>query len=260
MTEKLGLLGIDESFLPRVSTDGEMLGEYLNISVSPALGDNQASFLGSVGCDEDSLLINIGTGAQVCAIGSYREPCEDIEIRPFICGKYLICGSSLCGGSGYGMLESFFRSYAHALGLEYTSQYKTINDIAVEAYNNGEIGLKVDASFCGKRSDPASRGAIYNIDLHSFTPSALVIGVLRGICEELYGMYRLFSEEKKCAIASGGAVRKNPVLQKLLSDRFGMAVAVSNIVEEAAIGAALFSALSFGKIKSADNVSGLLNT
>ena len=103
--------------------------------------------------------------------------------------------------------------------------------------------------FFGKRSDPARRGSINNIDRQNFTPSALVLGVLRGMCNELYELYEGFEEKKTNIVASGGGVRQNEVLKKLIADRFGASVSVNAPHEEAATGAALFAAFVVGKAK-----------
>ena len=87
------------------------------------------------------------------------------------------------------------------------------------------------------------------IDRENFTPSALCLGVLRGMCEELYSLYSAFPKKCDHALASGGAVRKNPLLRKLLEDRFGIPVTVNNTDEEAATGAALFSEFCIGRCK-----------
>ena len=50
----------------------------------------------------------------------------------------------------------------------------------------------------------------------------MVIGVLRGMCNELYELYECFGITKKNIVASGGGVRKNDVLKRLIADRFGV--------------------------------------
>jgi sedoheptulokinase len=247
--EKLSLLGINAHLLPSVTAESKIIGMCRGIPVAVALGDNQASFLGSVNNNQDSILVNIGTGSQISAVSAGCEPTTDIEIRPFIEGKYLACGSALCGGFAYSMVETFFRNYMLSAGMQDASQYKIINQLALEAYENGEKGLDVDVSFFGKRSDPTKRGSIKNIDRQNFTPSALVLGVLRGMCNELYELYEDFEEKKTNIVASGGGVRKNEVLKKLIADRFGASVSVNVTREEAAIGAALFAAFVVGKVK-----------
>ena len=257
--DKLSLLGMDLSFLPQVTRESRMIGACQGIPVAVALGDNQASFLGSVSDHQGSALINIGTGSQISAVSEYRESSSDIEIRPFIEGKYLVCGSALCGGFAYSMVEAFFRSYMVSAGMQDVSQYKTINQIAYDAYENGERGLEVDVSFFGKRSDPNKRGAIKHINRENLTPSALVIGVLRGMCNELYELYEEFSEKKPKIVASGGAVRNNNVLKKLIAERFGATVVVNATREEAATGASLFALFVAGKANYSNGFSGYIN-
>lgn len=256
--DKLSPLGIDEGFLPCVTGKSLIIGECGGIPVSVALGDNQASFLGAVSKNSDSVLVNIGTGSQISIVSDFREVNGDLEIRPFVEGKYLLCGSALCGGFAYSMVEQFFRSYVSYAGLSDEPQYKIINRLAEEAYERGEC-LNVDVSFFGKRSNPDGRGSITMIDRKNFTPAALALGVLNGMCKELYDMYKDIGEKKINVIASGGAVKKNAVLQKLIAERFGMEVSVNSVDEEAATGVALFSAFAVGKIAYNDGFSEYIN-
>ena len=82
------------------------------IPVSVAIGDNQASVLGSVQDMENTVLVNVGTGSQVSVgVLGYldNQSCLDIELRPSVCDDFILVGSTLCGGRAYAMLESFFR-------------------------------------------------------------------------------------------------------------------------------------------------------
>lgn len=246
--EKLKVLGIERDFLPAVTNENAVIGSYKGVPIAVAIGDNQASFLGAVGNHNKSVYVNIGTGSQVSAVCDYRELNDEIELRPFIDKRFLACGSALCGGYAYSMVESFFRSYLADAGLGVSSQYEILNKLAQKAYDNGEKYLDVDVSFLGKRNAPDRKGSIINIERDNFTPSALVLGVLRGMCDELYGLYQHFYDKKTHIVASGGAVKKNNVLQRLLSDRFGMTVSINEIEEVAATGAALFSAYAVGEI------------
>ena len=211
MTDKLSKLGIEESFLPSVTGKSLIIGKCREIPVSVPLGDNQASFLGSVCKTSDTILVNIGTGSQISTVGDYVETIKDTELRPFIEGKYLICGSALCGGFAYSMLEEFFRAYAVCIGLDNSSQYKIMNQLALEAYERGDEGLKVNTCFSGKRSDPHLRGSVQNIGRENFTPSALILGVLRGMCNELYDLYASVPEKRSCIVASGGVKFSLPI-------------------------------------------------
>jgi len=257
--EKILKLGIDEAFLPKVISTNEIIGRWNGIPVCVAIGDNQASFLGSVKNNRENVLVNMGTGSQISAVGESEDFGDGIEYRPFINGELLLCGSALCGGSAYAMIEGFFRSYAVFAGLGDSSQYGVINALAERAYKNGEQPLWVDTSFCGTRTDPMRRGSIENIELNNFTPSALILGVMNGMCDELYKLYREGHLKKRHIVASGGAIRKNHILRRVLEDKFGMAVSVNAIKEEAATGAALFSAYSIGMIEYKDGFADYIN-
>ena len=58
-------IDIKSEFLPKVA-ENPLLGQYQGkVDVMIAIGDNQASFLGTVEDIEDTLLINMGTGGQI---------------------------------------------------------------------------------------------------------------------------------------------------------------------------------------------------
>lgn len=253
MYDKLLRLGIDKELLPSITDKSAIVGKCRGIDVSVPIGDNQASFLGSVSKNKDTLLVNMGTGSQISyACNKYTELDGELELRPFIEGKYLACGSALCGGFAYSMLEEFFRSYMVSVGMPDKSQYSTLNSLARQALDNKEQGLLVDAYFCGKRSEPSKRGSINMIDRYSFTPSALVLGVLKGMCKELYELYEGVQDKKSHIVASGGVVKRAEVLRELIAQCFGASVSTTKASEEAGTGSALFSALATNNIKYND--------
>ena len=75
------------------------------------------------------------------------------------------------------------------------------------------------------------RGSIENIEINNFTPSALILGVINGMCDELYNLYLEGQLKKSHIVASGGAIRKNNILRKVLEDKFGMTVSVNSVKE-----------------------------
>ena len=102
---------MDTIRLPEICEDMEVLGMYKDIPVTVAIGDNQASFLGAAGSENNTLLVNMGTGGQISVLTDQYFETEGIEARPFLGGKYLLVGASLCGGKAYALLENFFRSF-----------------------------------------------------------------------------------------------------------------------------------------------------
>ena len=255
-------LGMDPAFLPEITTKFSRLGEYRGIPVTAALGDNQASFLGSVGRAENTVLLNVGTGGQISVLSDAYFESPEIEARPFADGKYLLAGSSLCGGRAYAILERFFRSYAAAAGAEDTPQYEIMEKLArkgmaadlaisgaddlTSAASPAPERLEVCTAFHGTRADPKCRGSITGMTEDNFTPEGITYGVLKGMAKELYDMYEVIRRGTGiCAdtlVASGNGVRRNPVLLAIFGQMFGIRPLLSDAEEEAALGAALSSA------------------
>ena len=237
--EDLERLGVDIGILPTVTEYFTFLGEYRGRLVSVAIGDNQASFLGAVYDMENSVLVNIGTGGQISVLSDHCFTTENIEARPLMKGRYLLAGSSLCGGRAYATLEKFFQTYAEAAGMGDIDHYAVMEKL-LETREETER-LIVDTRFSGTRSDPDHRGSIEAISTENFTPAALIYGVLDGMVQELYEMYQIITSEtdqkKSKVIASGNGIRKNLWLQKIVNEKFCMQVQLAEYEEEAAVGA-----------------------
>ena len=256
--------------------DIKITSSFRSIPVTCAIGDNQAGVLASVGTAPGTPLVNFGTGGQVSLLTTRYSELPGIETRPFLPGLYLMAGSSLCGGRAYAILERFFRSYAAAVkapekpqyaaaagapekpqyaaaaGAPEKPQYELMNALAEKALQE-ETSLSVSPLFCGTREDPSVRGSVTGISENNFTPGALILGTLRGMADELYGYYSKMTSSQPDRIkpdrvvGSGNGLRKNPVLQKLVAERFGAPLELSPFEEEAACGAAISAAMALTK-------------
>ncbi|MBO5714090.1 MAG: hypothetical protein J6R83_01545 [Clostridia bacterium] len=104
--------------MPKVCLTTQVVGEYNGAKVICAFGDHQISVLGS-GIDENSYLINIGTGAQICCIAPYGYPDAFYQKRPYFDKQtclYSIC--SLYGADGLQRdKESFMARLDQAVDL-----------------------------------------------------------------------------------------------------------------------------------------------
>jgi len=240
-------LGIDIGILPGIMTEDKPMGKYRGIDICPALGDNQASVFGSVADEDASVLVHYGTGSQVSVITDGVEADPPLEVRPYIGEKNLICGCALCGGYAYEVLEGFFASYARALGNN-GNQYAVMDSLAECAYYNKNKGkLKVAPLFKGTRENPEIRGSVSGLSVDNFDAGNLILATVEGMADELYYMYSASDvSDRTILVASGNGVRKNKVLQSLLRDRFGMKLSLLENKEEAAMGAAMYSALCMG--------------
>ena len=239
--------GIPEALLPEVTGKPAVVGHYRGIPVTVAIGDNQASFLGSVPEPETMVLANFGTGSQISRMVRRIPPLPEnslLEVRPFLEGSYLLCGSALCGGRAYALLEGFFRRFADRCGLDADNLYPLLNQLAAEGLTQPDPPL-VETTFCGTRRDPSLRGAIRQIGETNFTPEAFTAGVLLGMARELNTLLQAMPADVPLTglAASGNAIRYNPTLKQAVEQIFRLEVTVPPCREEAAFGAALFAAL-----------------
>lgn len=242
--------GMESAMFPKVTEKCAVLGHTASgIPVASAVGDNQASFAGSVSGDDSGVLVNIGTGSQISVLSAEAFDPGCLEARPFSDGNYLHVGSSLCGGRAFALLEEFFRSVVHAAGYGCESMYPAMNKLAA-GFESLPNGLTIEPLFCGTRENPDSRGSITNIGVDNFAPEYFVVGILWGIIEELYAKYSTENrpDRIRAIVASGNGVRKIPAMRKMLSKKFGAEVKIPLYTEEAAYGAALFAMAAAGLV------------
>ncbi|MEG2187640.1 MAG: FGGY family carbohydrate kinase [Oscillospiraceae bacterium] len=260
----LEAVGMDVSLLPRVERREKGSGYSKGkIPVCLALGDNQASFFGSVG-NESGVLVNVGTGSQISVLTKEFRGLDIGECRPYIDGSYLCVGSSLCGGYAYSLLHRFFaESGSLFFGSPPNSEeiYEQMNNAAAAVYDCGRDRLRVNTQFKGTRKNPDKRGEILNLGEENFRPGDLALGVLRGICDELYEFFTQLSPDLltcKSLVGSGNGIRKNPLLRKIISDKFQCGVKIPKYSEEAAYGSALFALYCIGSPMKTRDLSRLI--
>lgn len=238
-------------FLPQITPDLLLLGHFRGIPVSVSVGDNQASFLGSVRDAGHSLLVNIGTGSQISMLSDLYCEAPGIEARPLTRDTFLLAGSALCGGSAFAALEQFFREYAAAAGAPDVSQFETMK-LLLDRQKDPDEAWTVRTTFSGTREHPADTGSITGIRLENFHPAALIRGTLNGMAEELHALYtaaaRAACQTKTRLVASGNGIRRNPALRQILEARFRMPLEIVPHQEEAAFGAALTSLSATGSL------------
>ena len=237
---------IENPMLPEVTSDFTVCGKYKDIPVGVALGDNQASFIGSVRSGKDAL-VNVGTGSQISWLSETPVDLKGVEIRPFDGKRFLAAGCALCGGRAFAMLEKFFRQAVEAAtGEKIRSCYPFIDRLLE---NKTETTLSADSRFCGTRSDPSVRGSFSGISEENFTPADFACALLEAMADELYGMY-----DKKASglVCSGNGIRLNGALQRIVAKKFGAEIKIPLYEEEAAFGATLSAMTASGMCKNID--------
>lgn len=268
-------LGLNEAILPPILPCGSVAGELASDAaeatglkkgtpVCVACGDNQASFAGAVADPENSIFVNIGTGAQVSAWVPKYLTTESLDVRPYLDEGYLLVGAPLCGGYSYALLRDFFRQVGTAFfegegddDILYARMTALAQTIAP-----GADGLKCEPLFTGTRLDPNRRATWSGVSPGNFTPGHFARAILEGIVEQVLQYYReMLSggvKPREALIVSGNGVRKNPLLAQILPEMFGMRMRVTVSTEEAAFGAALLAAIGTGRFSSLKEASGLI--
>lgn len=242
--EALRKLGIDSVLAPTVATDKSPVGFYEGIPVFPAIGDNQAAFIGSVANKEEAVHITVGTGSQISVYSPTYIDIPTLDTRPLPGGGYLIAGAELSGGYSMALLKNFFVEVVKQI-TGATPNDEVMFDAMSTMPTGGDAPLKVETQFDGTRQNPEKRGSITGISSTNFLPGNLVEGFMHGISEALYAYYRLLPESlranKKMIVASGNGLRKNQRLREVFETTFHLPMVLSSSEEEAAYGAALFA-------------------
>jgi sugar (pentulose or hexulose) kinase len=259
-TDALASLGIPPEILPPVVPSAQPVGTLLpdvaktlglpeGVVVCAPVGDNQASVVAAAGLNLDAIVLNLGTGGQISVPSRECISAPGLETRPMPFGTWLTVGASLCGGWAYAYLCDFFQSVAQEMTGQAVSRdqaFERLNALAAAAPAGCE-GLRADTRFSGTRNEPSLRGSLQNLDSTNFTPANLARGVLEGMVRELADLGRLAGlGAASRVVASGNAVRKNPILKSLIEEAFQMPCSLAQYSEEAALGAALCAGRSLG--------------
>lgn len=222
------------------------------VPVTVAIGDNQASYLGSVGKYQGSLLINVGTGTQLSysvekgEISNFKEE-PATEIRPYINNQVLISTSLISGGNVYAALYDFFMQCGIQLfDIEVSSDknvlYKKMEQLARNALQ--ENSLAVDPLLFASRNDIGSSGIIRGLTKDNFTPGNLVGSFLKGMAAYYKSGVsgKSFTDGQKI-FGSGNGIKSNSLFREILEKEFGCPLELTNYNEEAAAGAAIFASM-----------------
>lgn len=226
-------LGMNYNQMPEVTTTRSIVGKHKGIDVYVAIGDNQASYLGATK-GEKALLFNVGTGSQISLNVKDFKVVNGIETRPYINNDYLLVGASICGGKAFEALAKLFQEIS---GKSLDEVYSMM--VSSPLTNDD---LVFETTFSGTRLDSTKKGSLNNLTLDNFHKDYFVNAMLKGMTNELYDFYKeMGSNDFNVFVGAGNGLRKNPLLQKIVSKKFGMDITISSIKEEAAYGAALFA-------------------
>lgn len=261
-TDACQALGLPATLFPPIREAGVLYGQLtptaaattglpVGLPVYVGLGDNQASFLGSVADQNTTVLVNVGTGAQVGRYVTQLYQAPPLEMRPFPRQGYLLVHAGLSGGRTYAVLERFFRQVGLDLFevTETTSLFARMNDLA-RGIPPGADGLRCEPFFRGSRSEPERRAVWRGMSDVNLTPGHLVRALLEGMAHSFAQSYAHIQTVTDLAtttlVGAGNGLRENDVLAALVATEFGLPLKVPTHREEAAYGAALVAAVGAG--------------
>jgi sugar (pentulose or hexulose) kinase len=237
--ELINLLSLNQIEFPPVSDTEEPSAWYNGpqgkIPVYTAVGDHQAAVAGC-GANTGDIIINIGTGGQMAYIddslcfGSY-------ETRPFFSGRTLRALTDIPSGRNLSILMNLLDNIGKKIFCINTESnsilWERINKLAENAA--GEMRpVKFDLAFFA----PAG-AAIADLGADNFTIGNLFAAAYQAIANAAFGAYKqltLTGKPPRNIIGAGGVIRRTPLLQKMISDLFGMPLILSSSSEDVMLG------------------------
>ncbi|MFP6762657.1 MAG: FGGY-family carbohydrate kinase, partial [Planctomycetaceae bacterium] len=157
--EAIERLGLEPTMFPRVQEARERVG-FVEASfarqagiperlpVFTPIGDHQASFVGSVANRHESVLLNVGTGAQIAVFTEASDFQPPIELRPFPISGNLLSNVGLTGGWSYQVLAGLLQRIGVSLFSHNTDSvpYAAMTELAAAA-QPGSGGLEFVPTF-----------------------------------------------------------------------------------------------------------------
>ena len=251
-------LGIPRRFLPRIAPSGTEAGRTSShfsaipkdIPVYIAIGDNQASVLGSGGNPDTDLFATVGTGSQLSAVMPEDDArlipaAPGLDFRPFPGGRMLVAVPPLSGGKAWSLLADAVSGILVAFGAEPPKGCNLLDflsDLAEKAAPDAG-GLRILPDFFGTRVHPGEFGSITGITATNFTLPNVARAMANGIVENLFAPMPESVIRSRCRIVgSGNGLAKCAAVRRALQERCKLPLVMPQVREEAATGAALFTA------------------
>jgi sugar (pentulose or hexulose) kinase len=225
--ELIRILSLDEVQFPNVSDGKEPAAHYRekgrNIPIYAAIGDQQVAALGC-GASGGDIVINIGTGGQICYIdegmtfGNY-------ETRPYFSGGTLRSIAQLPSGRTLNILMDFVLNTGKSIfNIDFKADsqlWDKLNKLAEEAASTScGHNLRLSMSFF----DPPG-ASISGVDNCNLTMGNLFTAAYQNMADSYYDAFTrigLNGKRPKSMIGVGGIIQKTPLLRRLLGERFGL--------------------------------------
>ena len=244
--EMLEFIGIDRSFLPRISKTAENIGEYCGIPVVSGMLDQIAGTVGAGVVRPDLISEMTGTIMAICAISDnvpeYREdsiiPCHVHAIE----GKYC----QILWSSTAGMALKWFKN-----NFSENFSFAELDKLAAEV-SPGCDGLTMLPYFCGStmpKYNPEARASFEGLQL-SHTRGHFARSIMEAIAFVLRMNLEYIGTDgvREIRITGGGA--KSSLWASIKADVTKKTLTTLSEDETACLGSALAAAVGIGDFKS----------
>jgi len=221
----------------------ELTGLLEGTPVVYGCGDQMAQSLGNGNISEGSVTSNIGTGGQISAYSNEDKYDPELRLNSFchaVNNAYTIFGATLCAGMSLAWLKN------EILKID---DYDTVFELAKEV-EPGSGGLIFLPYLAGERTphmDADAKGLFFGLALGQDRGN-LIRAVLEGVLFSLKDSMELLEGlgiPCDTVIASGGGAQ-NPVWLQMQADIFDKEITVSNVQEQACLGACILAGIGAG--------------
>lgn len=230
--------GFPVQFLPKVqplheprgrTTEKNAFGLPANIPVFGAFGDLQSQmFVAFRGHGPDTLVLNMGTSAQLCRImaAPFQPPrkssqsLQSIDYDPYLQGGYLASAKSLNGGNVLRAFIGFLQETVLVLTGQTVSEGECWRRITAHSENGGDdhhtSNLTIMATLFGERHAPTDFASVTGINQ---VPSLLQVTrcLCRSLVDNLFAMLspEVYQQATR-VVCSGSILVHNPIAQSCL--------------------------------------------
>ena len=240
--ELIELLDLGILNFPQIHTGNEPAAFYRSgtgkqVPIYAAVGDHQAAIFG-VDAEDGSIVINIGTGGQICYIG--KNLCfGGYETRPYFNGGNLRVFAQLPSGRALNLLMDF----ASGIGAQLFDANENCGDTAALWDRINKLAAQAESESAANEFAPLSVGMnffnaadsdggyIRGITTGNLNIGSLFFGAYASMADEYRAAYeKLFAEREKKAekvICTGGVMQKTPLLMKMIGERFDIPCALA---------------------------------
>lgn len=217
----ISFIGAEKIIFPNIGYEPlKCIYKKTELSVFPAIGDQQCALLGADFKNVGDISFNLGTGAQVSVITNKNNLGEGYQIRPFFYDSYIKTIPHIPSGRALNVYFRFVQDVlcSYGINLEESDIWDKIINLDI---NVKETYMNVDLSFFSNAITDRTTGAIENIGEYDLTFESLFVSVLSQMIRNYISIaHRLvddFSVIERIVFSGGVAARFETIRNGIIS-------------------------------------------